>query len=124
MTRPMSIEMINESGRSAVMISIERASVLLDPADVDAVIQYLSLLRASMQPPVPETPSRSEQYVVEMDPCWYTEQHALYGGAVLFLRHTGLGWSGFALPPRSLERLHESLGHHLEALREPSGLPN
>ncbi|WP_186100421.1 hypothetical protein [Burkholderia gladioli] len=124
MTRPMSIEMINEYGKQAVLVSIDRASVILDPADVDAVIQYLSLLRASMQPAVPETPSRSEQYVVEMDPCWYTEQHALYGGAVLFLRHTGLGWSGFALPPRSLERLHESLGRHLEEQRETSGLPN
>ncbi|MBU9276221.1 hypothetical protein [Burkholderia gladioli] len=124
MTRPMSIEMINEYGKQAVLVSIDRASVILDPADVDAVIQYLSLLRASMQPAVPETPSRSEQYVVEMDPCWYTEQHALYGGAVLFLRHTGLGWSGFALPPRSLERLHESLGRHLEEQREAVGLPN
>ncbi|AYQ86598.1 hypothetical protein WJ59_19675 [Burkholderia gladioli] len=124
MTRPMSIEMINEYGKQAVLVSIDRASVILDPADVDAVIQYLSLLRASMQPAVPETPSRSEQYVVEMDPCWYTEQHALYGGAVLFLRHTGLGWSGFALPPRSLERLHESLGRHLEEQREAIGLPN
>ncbi|ATF86162.1 MULTISPECIES: hypothetical protein [Burkholderia] len=124
MTRPMSIEMINEYGKQAVLVSIDRASVILDPADVDAVIQYLSLLRASMQPAVPETPSRSEQYVVEMDPCWYTEQHALYGGAVLFLRHTGLGWSGFALPPRSLERLHESLGRHLEEQRETAGLPN
>lgn len=124
MTRPMSIEMINEYGKQAVLVSIDQASVILDPADVDAVIQYLSLLRASMQPAVPETPSRSEQYVVEMDPCWYTEQHALYGGAVLFLRHTGLGWSGFALPPRSLERLHESLGRHLEEQREAAGLPN
>ncbi|GAB7535504.1 hypothetical protein AB4851_17385 [Burkholderia sp. 22PA0099] len=124
MTRPMSIELINEYGKSAVLVSIDKASVILDPADVDAVIQYLSLLRASMQPPVPEAPLRSEQYVVEMDPCWYTEQHALYGGAVLFLRHTGLGWSGFALPPLSLERLHESLGRHLEDAREATSLPN
>ncbi|WP_323119646.1 hypothetical protein [Burkholderia alba] len=124
MTRPMSIEKINEYGKQAVVVSIDQSSVLLDPEDVDAVIQYLSLLRASMQPPIPDVPSRTGQYVMEMDPCWYTEKHPLYGGAVLFMRHTGLGWAGFALPPHSLKRLHACLARHLEAEVETASLPN
>ncbi|ABC38419.1 hypothetical protein [Burkholderia thailandensis] len=124
MSRPMSIEMVDERGKKTVMVSIDQASVLLDPEDVDAVIQYLSLLRASMQPAIPEVPPRSQQYVMEMDPCWYTEKHPLYDGAVLFLRHTGLGWASFALPTHSLAKLHESLARHLDAEQPMFSLPN
>lgn len=124
MTRPMRIEMVNEYGKQTIMVSIENASALLDPDDVDAVIQYLSLLRTSMRPAVPDSPSRDQQYVMEMNPCWYTERHPLYGGAALFLRHTGLGWVSFALPPHSLVKLHESLAQHLDAEQEAVSLPN
>jgi hypothetical protein len=124
MTGPMRIDKINEYGKQVVLVTIGDASVALDPEDVDGVIQYLSLLRASMQPAIPDVPPRDQQYVMEMDPCWYTERHPLYGGAVLFLRHTGLGWAGFALPPHSLARLHTCVGQLLEAQEETAGLPN
>ncbi|KVW09005.1 hypothetical protein WK91_28530 [Burkholderia cepacia] len=124
MTQPLSIKMIQEHGKPVVLVSIERGAAVLDPEDVDAVIQYLSLLRASMQPAVPEMPPRAQQFVTEMDPCWYAERHPPYGGAVLLLRHTGLGWASFALPPRSLERLHGSLTQLLEDEQMVVSLPN
>lgn len=52
MARPLSIKLIEERGKLVVLMSIERGAAVLDPDDVDAVIQYLSLLRASMQPAV------------------------------------------------------------------------
>ncbi|WP_341312581.1 hypothetical protein WN982_14015 [Paraburkholderia sp. IMGN_8] len=45
MTRPMSIERVNEYGQNAVRIAIERSEVLLDVDDLDAVIEHLSVLR-------------------------------------------------------------------------------
>jgi hypothetical protein len=59
-----------------------------------------------------------------MDPCWHSEKHPLYEGAVLFLRHSGLGWAGFALPTHSLTKLHEALAKHLEQLEETHALMN
>ena len=116
----MTIDMINEYGTHAVRVAIDERNVLLEAEEVDAVIERLSLFRAAMRPEVPKEPSRTHQYVIEMDPCWYAEKHPLYEGAVLFLRHTGLGWAGFALPTHSLARLTEAL----QQLEEPHALMN
>jgi hypothetical protein len=124
MARPMSIEMVNQYGKNAVRVAIEETSVLLEAQDVDAMIEHLSLIRAAMQPEVPREPSRTHQYVIEMDPCWHSEKHPLYDGAVLLLRHAGLGWAGFALPTHSLAKLSETLLKHLDDLLETQGLPN
>lgn len=67
MTRPMSIERVNEYGQNAVRIAIERGEVLLDVDDLDAVIEHLSVLRATMRPEVPKAPLRTHQYVIEID---------------------------------------------------------
>ena len=124
MMRPMKIEMVNQYGKNAVRVAIDETSVLLEVEDVDAVIEHLSLIRAAMRPEVPQEPSRTHQYVIEIDPCWHAQQPPLYDGAVLFLRHAGLGWAGFALPTHSLAKLSETLSKHVEALLETPGLPN
>nr|WP_144154297.1 hypothetical protein [Paraburkholderia sp. BCC1885] len=112
----MSIEMMNEYGTHAVRVAIGEAAVLLEAQEIDAVIERLSLMRAAMRPEVPKEPSRTHQYVIEMDPCWHTEKHPLYDGGVLFMRHSGLGWTGFALPTSSLATLTEALSKHLQVL--------
>jgi hypothetical protein len=112
----MNIEMINEYGENAVRVAVDDNSVLLAASEVDAVIERLSLIRAAMRPEVPKEPSRTHQYVIEIDPCWHTEKHPLYDGAVLFMRHTGLGWAGFALPTSSLATLNDALSKHLQQL--------
>jgi hypothetical protein len=130
MARPMSIELVNEYGTHAVSVRVEGGSALLEAADVDAVIAHLSLLRASMHPEVPKTPSRTHRYVVEIDPCWHVEHNALLDGAVLLLRHTGLNWAGFAIPHASLVQLVEALSNRGRATDEaaraeyPAPLPN
>jgi hypothetical protein len=90
----MTIEMMNEYGTHAVRIAVDEG------------------------PEVPKEPSRTHQYVIEMNPCWHTEKHPLYDGAVLFMRHTGLGWAGFALPTPSLAKLTEALSKHLQTLEQ------
>src|ERR1700677_4214607 len=98
MTGAMSIERITEYGNHAVRIAIGQNNVLLKADELDALVEHLSMIRSGMQPQVPKLPSRTHQYVIEMDPCWHAEKHPLYDGTVLFLRHTGLGWAGFAIP--------------------------
>ncbi|MFM0037216.1 hypothetical protein PQQ53_23490 [Paraburkholderia strydomiana] len=124
MSRPMNIERVNEYGRNAVRIAIDGSAVLLEAADLDALIEHLAVLRATMRPEVPTAPVRSHRYVIEVDPCWHTEKPALNDGAVMFLRHSGLGWAGFALPAESLAKLHHALTQHLEASFEIHGMLN
>ncbi|MGV2289817.1 hypothetical protein AAHK20_13985 [Trinickia sp. YCB016] len=118
MARPMSIELVNEYGAHAVRVSVDNRSVLLEADEVDAMIEHLSFIRASMRPEVPKVPSRTHQYVIEMDPCWHAERNPLFDGAVLFMRHTGLGWAGFAIPQESLLKLNEVLANHAKASME------
>jgi hypothetical protein len=123
MQKPMSVELINEYGEHAVSVKIDGHAALLDTADVDGLIEELSKLRAQMRPAVPEQPLRSHQYVLEIDPCWYTERNPLFDGAVVFLRHTGLGWAGFAIPTESMQRLRDALSAHEAAAQREARIP-
>ncbi|MCP3725146.1 hypothetical protein M3I53_18780 [Paraburkholderia sp. CNPSo 3272] len=118
MTRPMSIELVNEYGTPAVCIRIEGRTAMLESTDVDAVIEHLAMLRASMRPEVPRKPAHSHQYLIEMDPCWHAETSPLFDGVVLMLRHTGIGWAGFAIPQENLEKLTEVLSSTAKAVKE------
>jgi hypothetical protein len=120
----MTIEMINEYGKHAIKVGIEDRNVVLEAEEVDAVIERLSLIRASMRPEIPKEPSRSHQYVIEMDPCWHSEKHPMYDGAVLFMRHSGLGWAGFALPTQSLTMLKEAVDRHIAQIEEQHAVMN
>ncbi|REG52161.1 hypothetical protein B0G80_8684 [Paraburkholderia sp. BL6669N2] len=120
----MSVESVNQDSKHTVRIAIDDAAVLLGAEEVDAMIQHLSYIRAAMRPEVPKALSRAQQYVLEMDPCWHSEKALLYDGAVLILRHSGLGWVGFALPAHSLQKLRDAMTQHLAALAEEHCLPN
>ncbi|WP_309249215.1 hypothetical protein [Paraburkholderia sp. CNPSo 3281] len=129
MQKPMSIELVNEYGQHAVCVKVGGQAALLDAPDVDGLIEELSKLRALMQPAVPEQPLRSHQYVLEFDPCWYTERNPLFDGTVVFLRHTGLGWASFAIPTESMHRLKAALSVHEAAAQRDAhayaqALPN
>ncbi|CAG9224447.1 conserved hypothetical protein [Paraburkholderia tropica] len=123
MQKPMSVELVNEYGEQALCVKVDDRAALLDAAEVDGLIEELGKLRASMRPAVPDQPLRSHQYVIEIDPCWYTERNPLFDGAVLFLRHTGLGWAGFAIPTESMHRLKDALNAHEAAAQRESPMP-
>ncbi|WP_322015726.1 hypothetical protein [Paraburkholderia sp. J12] len=125
MHKPMSVELINQYGEHAVCVNVDGNAALLEAADVDGLIEELSKLRAQMRPAVPDQLSRSHQYVIEVDPSWYTERNPMFDGAVVFLRHTGLGWAGFAIPTESMQRLKAAIAaHEVAAEREAHALPN
>ncbi|WP_028228388.1 hypothetical protein [Paraburkholderia ferrariae] len=125
MHKPMSVELINQYGEHAVCVNVDGNAALLDAADLDGLIEELSKLRAQMRPAVPDQLSRSHQYVIEVDPSWYTERNPMFDGAVVFLRHTGLGWAGFAIPTESMLRLKAAIAaHEVAAEHEAHALPN
>jgi hypothetical protein len=125
MSKPMSVELVNEYGEHAVCVKVNGNAALLDAADVDSLIEELAKLRAQMRPAVPEQLSRTHQYAIEMDPSWYTERNPLFNGAVVFLRHTGLGWAGFAIPDESMHRLKAAIeAQEAAGTRESHALPN
>lgn len=109
MRYPMSVEMVNEYGAHAVRVAIAEHEAMLDAAEVDGLIEELGKIRAHMQPAVATQPSRTHQYLLEIDPFWYIERNPLFDGIVLFLRHTGFGWTGFAIPTESLARMKEAI---------------
>lgn len=128
MQKPMSLELVNEYGDPAVCVNVNGQAALLDATEVEGLIEELSKLRAGMRPAVADQPLRTHQYLLEIDPCWYTERNPLFDGAVLFFRHTGLGWAGFAIPTESMQRLKEAISaHEAAAEHAPSfahALPN
>lgn len=105
----LSFEVVNQYGPNSLLVSMEHSDVLLDPQEVDALIELLVAYRSEMQPPVPQSPSRSHKYVIENNPAWHTEGNPLLDGAVVFFRHSGFGWAGFAIPRASLVKLVEAL---------------
>ncbi|WP_069266874.1 hypothetical protein [Paraburkholderia nodosa] len=74
------IELVNEYGQHAVCVKVCGRAALLDAPDVDGLIVEVSKLRALMQPAVPEQLLLSHQYVLEIDPCWYTDRNPLRVG--------------------------------------------
>jgi hypothetical protein len=105
----LSFEVVNQYGPNSLLVSMEHSNVLLDPEEVDALIEALGAYRSEMHPPVPQSPSRSHKYVIENNPTWHTEANPLLDGAVVFFRHSGFGWVGSAIPRASLTKLIEAL---------------
>jgi hypothetical protein len=113
MVHPLTITPVMASGSDALRVDIGSGTAILDARDVDALIERLALIRSSMKPALPPQPSRTKQHVVEIDPCWYVDRSPLFDGVVLLLRHTGLGWTGFAIPRESLERLNRAMAERV-----------
>ena len=110
MHQPLSIEPLQEYGLDALRFTIGNSTVLLGASEIDEIILKLGHLRAQMQPAQPPVPAKSMTYTLEVDPCWHVDKNALLEGTtVLMLRHTGLGWIAFSLPPQSVEKLQRAL---------------
>jgi hypothetical protein len=108
MQRPLFIELLKINGNTMLHISVGEESKQLDAAGTEALIERLALLRATMGSAVPEQVSSSHRYHVEVDPCWCAQPRE-GGGAVLLMRHEGLGWHGFALSAQELHSFGQDL---------------
>ena len=122
--RALNIEMVNAYGDNGLRVSVEAGSLILKVPTVDALIEELGKLRSEMHPSVPQELSPTKQHLVEIDPYWHAEQSPLLDGSVVLFRHSGLGWTCFAIPRPSLEKLIQTLTAHLEASKELCGMAN
>lgn len=118
------IELVNVYGRNGLRISVESGSLILEVPTIDALIEELGRLRSEMQPCIEREVNSKKPFLVEMDPSWHVQSNALFDGTVLLLRHPGFGWTCFALPRPSLERLVDTLCAQLEQPVAASGLAN
>ncbi|WP_322011134.1 hypothetical protein [Paraburkholderia sp. J12] len=92
--------MIDEGGQRGLRLTVGSDTAVLDGAGLGELIEQLALYRAAMKPAVPETMSPKHRYHITLDPCWYAEPSPLFDATVVFFRHEGVGWSGFALKGR------------------------
>src|SRR5580698_4353935 len=122
MVHPLTITPVIALGNDALRVDIGSGTITLDARGVDALIERLALIRSSMKPALPPQPSRTKQHVIETDPCWYLDRSPLFDGVVLLLRHTGLGWTGFAIPRESVERLSQALAERVLPMYETNTL--
>jgi hypothetical protein len=111
MQSDVEMELVNEFGIQELHIRLGGNSALLEAAEVDRLIEQLGLLRCEMSPEVTRSVSREDRYAVELQPRWRAIPYPMINGVVLFLRHGGFGWTGFAIPPSALDELLEMVTH-------------
>jgi hypothetical protein len=76
------------------------------------LIAGLANLREQVSPPVSTAePAANEPAEAKLDPQWWIGPETFAGGAMLKIRHPGLGWLAFAIPLENLRKLHEGLGN-------------
>jgi hypothetical protein len=87
------------------------AHVVLETPELDTLLPVLADLRAGLAEPVPATLDPSARLVALVDPAVETRLPtvAMPAGAVLALRHPGLGWLAFLLQPSRAAALGSSL---------------
>jgi hypothetical protein len=95
----MKLTLVSEE---AVELRLRGEAVSLTVAEVENTILAFAKCRAGMKPEVPVIPEPGSK-VTQMcirDPAWRTQAdiHPDAKGALLSLRHIGLGWLGFILP--------------------------
>lgn len=105
MSLQLKMELVNEYGAHALLITLGESTVLLGVDEIDEIIEQLGLVRPDLAPAVPLQVPRDQQFPIETQTRWQTIVNPLYNGAVLFFRHSGFGWAGFAVPTPGLVRL-------------------
>jgi hypothetical protein len=100
-------EIVNPYGANALMLKLGTSRVLLDPAEIDELIEALGFARADLEPAVPAEVPRGHAFPIETESRWKIIADPAFAGVVLFFRHSGLGWTGFAIPLASAHRLLE-----------------
>ncbi|HTJ95104.1 MAG TPA: hypothetical protein VL424_18575 [Pararobbsia sp.] len=120
----LNIEPVNAYGSNGLRLTVETGSLILDVPTIDALIEELGRLRSEMHPCVNHEVDRKKPFLVEVDPEWHAQSNPLIDGSVLMLRHSGLGWTCFALPRANLKRLAEVINEQLERSETVEGLAN
>ena len=104
----LTLDVVEKEDEAALRFRIAERTSVLKTDDIDSLIRRLIMLRSQMQPPPEVQPAVSNDYPLEMDPCWHVDFSPTLG-PVLMLRHSGAGWIAYALPAESIERLTRAL---------------
>ena len=102
-------EIVDQHGRAL-------AHVALETPELDQLVGRLAELRTGLGEPVPMATDPGARLSVQVDPAVTVRrlvgsgaQSGMASGAVLALRHSGLGWLGFLLPPTKAGTLSQAL---------------
>jgi hypothetical protein len=97
---------------SADKLSADNATlgkVTLRASDVDSLIAKLAYFRAGMTPEIPRVSSDPGNLGRVLDPLWILHAPLLAKDKLLLVRHPGLGWMMFQLPPSEAAKLGHAL---------------
>jgi hypothetical protein len=100
-TLELAFELSNDKGSSG--------KVHLRASEIDSLIAKLAQHRATMAPEVPRSLPELEDVGMIHDPIWILHAPAETKDKLLLIRHPGLGWLTFKLPPSEAAKLGHAL---------------
>ena len=109
MSRTIRIELVQEQGVAALQITVGGEMAVLNGADVESLIERFALFRSAMKPAIASQVSRSQNHLLEVNPCWYAEPNPAFDGLIAFFRHSGYGWTGYAINKGGLAQIRAEL---------------
>lgn len=124
MQHPIRIDRTMQNGVTTISLRIGNSSFTFDGSEADALLEQLSLIRATMRPAVPATLSPTHPYLLEMNADWYAEPNQQMNGIVLFLRHSAYGWTGSVIQQHQITPLLATFNAYLELPAPDHQLPN
>lgn len=109
MEATLNIDVVEQLGNPMVRFAIGANAVVLDASEVENLIAWLARCRSGMQPAVGDQPVVGAVMAVENNPNWQIRHDAQADGALLMLRHSGIGWLGFVLSEHKLSLLDTAI---------------
>lgn len=89
-------------------------TIALDAKAIDQLIIQLASLRIQLKDPVPSEPTEANLKMIVNDPKIALRVEAIDDKQVMFLRHPGLGWLGFAVGNETTNAIADWITAHLK----------
>ncbi|UTV56407.1 hypothetical protein [Burkholderia arboris] len=120
----VSIELLENNGQLSINYQNGDPNQPLETETIEKLIAALTSMREAMQPPVPQDPPLGKEVYAQFDPRFWVELNHMASASTLLLRHPGLGWLAFVLPPNSAVQLTGYLQQQAEELQRGPGPAN
>jgi len=111
----LTVTLSEENGQSRLDCTMATPGQPLAAGHVDSLIQALARLRQTLEPEVRPDSPEGQNVMGAVDPRWFIQRDGTTtDGAVLMVRHPGIGWMAYALPLESLKHLHVVMGEIIQ----------